>query len=232
MSLQDIGILIFLGAVGYGVYAASGGTLPRIPLYDDPTFPPQPAPASGDFVQAAQAAVSGALQGAGLFGLTGGNNMTANNGRMSVKDVKALAQRLIDAYGFNVSANVAAAVAIVESGSVGNPLLGCDPHAFRSEPQITDQSTGIMQVLTGTAQWLAKSQGYKAYGVPSMNDLYTPSIGMYFGLAYLDYLSRYGGAKRSTEWMVQSYNAGPGHAQAAYLAKFQKALQWVQLSGV
>lgn len=229
---------MLLGAVVAGVYTATGGTisgtLPRIPLFNDPSFPPQPVPYDNNAAAATAgaAAVSAALQGAGLYGLIGGDNMTANNGRLSVKEVKALAQRLIDAYGFNVSANVAAAVAIVESGSVGNPLLGCDPHAFRSEPTIHDQSTGIMQVLTGTAQWLAKSQGYKAYGVPSMNDLYTPSIGMYFGLAYLDYLSRYGGAKRSTEWMVQSYNAGPGHASAAYLAKFQKALQWVQLSGV
>lgn len=153
------------------------------------------------------------------------------NGKLSPQQVRALAAFQIIKYKFNVPPDMATAIAIIESGDVSFPSNGCNPMAQRFEAHIPDTSTGLMQTLLGTAQWLAKDMGYKAMGIPTANALINASTSLYFGLAYLDYLSKYKGVARSQDWIVQSYNAGPGHSAAAYLAKYKKALTWVQQNG-
>jgi len=157
--------------------------------------------------------------------------ITAANGFLTLQQVHDLAQSLIDQYGFNVSADMATAIAIIESGDISLPQNGCNPNAYRYESGINDASLGIMQVLSGTAAALA-GQGYSAFGIPAAADLYNPQEGMYFGLANLDQLSRNGNADGTVSWIVQSYNAGPGHASTAYLTKFNTALAWLQQNGI
>ncbi len=155
----------------------------------------------------------------------------AFTGKIPPQQVRALAAAQIKKYSFNVTPDMAAAIAIIESGDVSFPSNGCNPKATRFEAHIPDTSIGLMQTLLGTAQWLAKDMGYKALGVPTHNALLNGETSLYFGLAYLDYLSKYKNAGRSQDWIVQSYNAGPGRAASAYLKKYKTALTWVQQNG-
>lgn len=87
-----------------------------------------------------------------------------------------------------------------------------DASAVRPEPQINDASAGLMQTLVGTADWLASQMGYTAFGKrASLQKLMGPQASIYYGAAYLDYLSDYAGQRRSEEFMVRSYNGGPGN---------------------
>lgn len=103
-----------------------------------------------------------------------------------------------------------------------DPLMICaiseiesdrQPFAYRFEPELGEASTGIMQTLQSTAEWLAREMGYKAYeikGAPAM--LYRPFVSIYFGAAFLKWLSTYEGKKRSEEFIVRAYNGGPKRA--------------------
>lgn len=177
----------------------------------------------------ATAAIQGAMLGAGLgvinfsSALNGGAQVTA--GKMAVQDVYNLAASQISTYGFNVAADMAAAIAIVESGDVSNPSTGCNPAATRYEAKLGVSSDGLMQVLSTTAAWL-NSIGYTAYAPTGLAD---PATGMYYGLAYLDWLTKRGGGENA---VVQGYNAGPGNASAPYLAKYIRAKSWVDAMSI
>lgn len=69
--------------------------------------------------------------------------------------------------------------------------------------------TGLMGVDYPTACWLYKDLGYKAYKVESVEDLMKPFVSMYFGAAYLAWLSEYEGRERTPQFVVQAYIAGP-----------------------
>jgi len=146
----------------------------------------------------------------------------AIGGKLSVAEVRALAQRTIADNGFFIRPDMALAIAVIESGDLNNPNAGMNPHATRFEPQVLDVSTGLMQTLLGTAKWLATDMGYTAFGVPRATDLYKPEVSMYFGCAYLDWLQDYKNTSRSEDWIVQSYNAGPGNSSGFYLQKYKK----------
>lgn len=68
---------------------------------------------------------------------------------------------------------------------------------------------GILGIDFPTACWLYKDLDYKAYKVESVDDLMNPFASMYFGAAYLDWLSQYGGSERSPQFVVQAYLFGP-----------------------
>lgn len=144
--------------------------------------------------------------------------VAGEGGPLSKAQIRDMAAQVIGRYGFNVSPEVAANIAMIESS--GNPL------ALRYESYIPhlggpDYSTGLMQVLTSTATDLARNMGYDAYGRnPGRDAMLDPWVSLYFGCAYLDWLSTYGGQNRSVAWIVQSYNAGPGRAMPAYLTKY------------
>jgi len=139
---------------------------------------------------------------------------------LSRHELYLLARQVIDRNRLNVDPLMAAAIAMVESS--GNPV------ALRFEPFVphlggADYSTGLMQTLTSTAQWLYRDMGYRQMPEPDGASLLDPKISMYFGCAYLDYLQSYRGVARSEEWIVQSYNAGPGNTQFVYLEKYLRA---------
>lgn len=136
-------------------------------------------------------------------------------------DLYALADEVVASFfnRNNVDPMMLTAMAMIESS--GNPL------AVRYEPAIGDASIGLMQTLVGTAKWLATDMGYNDLGVPSMDDLLDPRTSMYFGAAYVSWLRNYGGVRRSDEWVVKSYNGGPGADNSQvenHWRKYQAAL--------
>lgn len=142
----------------------------------------------------------------------------ASGNTLSLPNVRNLARQAIGIGNFNVPVDRLVRIAWIESHF--------DPNAARYEPHLGDTSTGLTQTLLSTARWLAKDMGYSAYGIPTAAALTSPQVSLYFGAAYLDWLSTYRGIDRGEEWIVRSYNGGPGHSQSAterYWAKFQAA---------
>ncbi|XP_043698786.1 uncharacterized protein LOC122649621 [Telopea speciosissima] len=73
----------------------------------------------------------------------------------------------------------------------------------------TESCTGIMGIDYPKAQWLYKDIGYKAYKVESDEDLFNPFASMYFGAAYMDWLSTYGGRERTPQFVIHAYLGRP-----------------------
>jgi soluble lytic murein transglycosylase-like protein len=138
---------------------------------------------------------------------------------LTAATVRAFADSAVSQFGFNVDPRMIVRIASIESSF--------SPSAIRYEPAIGDASAGLMQTLVSTARWLATDRGYTAYGVPTLDSLLrSPQESIYFGAAYLNYLSRYAGQARTEEWIVRSYNGGPGNTGAAtnnYWRKYQDA---------
>ncbi|KAK9156143.1 hypothetical protein Sjap_003623 [Stephania japonica] len=66
--------------------------------------------------------------------------------------------------------------------------------ATRYNKKIKDFTIGIMQLLPQTAEWLFREMGYRAYDIVGNPDmLYRPFTSVYFGAAYLNWLSSYEG---------------------------------------
>lgn len=90
------------------------------------------------------------------------------------------------------------------------------------------QRTGLMGIDYPTARWLYKDVGYKAYIVESVDDLCKPFVSMYFGAAYLAWLSEYEGRERTPQFVVQAYLAGPQNVNLQETGplwlKFEEAL--------
>ena len=138
-------------------------------------------------------------------------------GPLSSENVRAFAESIVASFGLRVDPDMIVRIAWIESGF--------NPSAVRFEPRIGDASAGLMQTLVGTARWLATDMGYSAFGVPTMDKLLDqPQMSIYFGAAYLDYLSRYSGQSRSEEFIVRSYNGGPGNLGAATADYWRKYL--------
>lgn len=138
-----------------------------------------------------------------------------SNKSLTVDQVRALASRILTAHRLRPSEDMIVRIAFVESSF--------RPGVTRYEPHIDDESIGLMQTLVRTAQWLAQDMGYKAYGVPTRDDLFDPERSIYFGAAFLDWLMK---KDRAIEWIVRSYNGGPGHSAKAtdnYWRKYLKA---------
>lgn len=51
--------------------------------------------------------------------------------------------------------------------------------------------------------------GYTAYRGKTVEHLGRPFTSMYFGAAYVDYMSHYGGVPRNEEFIVRGYVGGP-----------------------
>ncbi|XP_068657557.1 uncharacterized protein [Aristolochia californica] len=86
---------------------------------------------------------------------------------------------------------------------------------------------GLMGIDYPTAVWLHRD-GYNAYQAKSEEDLSNPFLSMYFGAAYLVWLSNYEGRARTPEFVAEAYFAGPEtvkNEDASILwIKFQDAL--------
>lgn len=121
-------------------------------------------------------------------------------------EMRAMAEIIIDRH-FRGKLDPVMICAIAEIESDRQPL------AYRFEPKLGEASTGLMQCLQSTAEWLAKDMGYKYYTVDwSSSMLYRPFVSVYFGAAYLKWLSTYERVSRSEEFMVRGYNGGPKKA--------------------
>ncbi|XP_052144084.1 uncharacterized protein LOC127763424 isoform X2 [Oryza glaberrima] len=92
--------------------------------------------------------------------------------------------------------------------------------------------TGLMGIDYPTAAWLYRDCGHRAYTVSSVDDLYNPFASMYFGAAYLGWLSQYEGRERSHEFIVQAYLGGPENVSlqetGPFWNKFLEALRLYQ----
>eukprot|EP00897_Mesotaenium_endlicherianum_P001038 jgi/Mesen1/10935/ME000095S10266 len=113
------------------------------------------------------------------------------------------------------------AVAQVESA--------CRPLAYRFEPARGEASTGLMQVLQSTGEWLAKEMGFRQYALDdwAVTGLYRPFAAVYYGCAYLSWLSTYARMPRSEEFVIRGYNGGPGGVNSVatlnYWNKYKRA---------
>ncbi|XP_050221058.1 uncharacterized protein LOC126671334 [Mercurialis annua] len=87
---------------------------------------------------------------------------------------------------------------------------------------------GLMGIDYSTAYWLYMELGYRAYRVESVDDLTKPFVSMYFGAAYLAYLSEYEGRERLPQFVVQAYLGGPKNVNLQETGplwlKFEQAL--------
>lgn len=142
--------------------------------------------------------------------------------KLTVSQIKRLAEQ--EAHYFGLDPKMVRAIIQIESSG--------DPSAFRFELHLMDMSMGLMQTLGGTVKWLANEMGYTRYGKwgdggLSHSSLYDPEISIYFGCAYLKWLSTYRGQDRSTEFIVRGYNGGQDginrSATEYYWTKYQKA---------
>ncbi|KAL6546966.1 hypothetical protein OROMI_022687 [Orobanche minor] len=94
------------------------------------------------------------------------------------------------------------------------------------------QRTGLMGIDYPTARWLYKHGGYKDYKAESVEDLTKPFISMYFGAAYMSWLSEYEGRERDLQFVVQAYLSGPQNVNLQEAGplwlKFEEALNRYQ----
>ncbi|CAL0326377.1 unnamed protein product [Lupinus luteus] len=68
---------------------------------------------------------------------------------------------------------------------------------------------GIMGIDYATAYWVYLELGYRAYKLESIDDLKCPFVSMYFGAAYVAWLSEYEGRERAPDFVAQAYFVGP-----------------------
>ncbi|XP_057724979.1 uncharacterized protein LOC130940765 isoform X1 [Arachis stenosperma] len=87
---------------------------------------------------------------------------------------------------------------------------------------------GIMGISYSTAYWIYMQLGYRAYKLESPEDLYNPFVSMYFGAAYVTWLSEYEERERTPEFVVQAYCVGPQNVNPqdtnTLWLKFEEAL--------
>ncbi|OVA03203.1 Lytic transglycosylase-like SLT domain [Macleaya cordata] len=87
------------------------------------------------------------------------------------------------------------------------------PLAMRYNRKTKETSVGIMQMLPKTAVWLVSEMGYRTYEIEgNLELLHRPFISVYFGAAYLKWLSSYDGKDRNEEFVVRAYRGGPKKA--------------------
>ncbi|XP_020586367.1 uncharacterized protein LOC110028733 isoform X2 [Phalaenopsis equestris] len=76
------------------------------------------------------------------------------------------------------------------------------------DKKLKENKIGIMQVAQSTAEWLAREMGYRKYTAEDESLLYRPFENLYFGAAYVKWLSNYDGKQRSEEYVVRAYKGG------------------------
>lgn len=155
---------------------------------------------------------------AGLMAVVSRQTLAMPGAGLDEARIRALAAQTVSQNGWSVDPEMLVAMASIESNF--------NPMAMRFEPHIGDASIGLMQTLLSTARWLATDMNYTAYGVPSLSDLMKPEISMYFGGAYVNWLRTWKGITHDEQWIVMSYNGGPGadnNQTRNHWAKYYKA---------
>lgn len=72
-----------------------------------------------------------------------------------------------------------------------------------------ETKVGIMLISHPTAEWLVREMGYKNYDIEgNPNMLYKPFVNVYFGAAYIKWLSNHDEKERSEEYVLRAYKGG------------------------
>ena len=146
-------------------------------------------------------------------------------GRLSFEQAKALAISVTSRYFPHVDPKMLVAMMQIESSF--------NPRAVRYEAHVSnrftpngDSSYGLLQTLWSTALWLYQDMGRTAFSVATAQRLFDPTVSVYFGAAYVNWLRTWKGVTRSEDWIVMSYNGGPGANNAQtrnHLRKYREA---------
>ncbi|THU48512.1 hypothetical protein C4D60_Mb09t27040 [Musa balbisiana] len=68
---------------------------------------------------------------------------------------------------------------------------------------------GIMQIAPENAEWLVREMGYRNYEIEGISTLlFRPFVNVYFGAAYLKWLSYCDGKERTEEFVIRAYKGG------------------------
>lgn len=137
------------------------------------------------------------------------------SGVWNAASVRLTASKLRTLHGLNADPLMVAAMVSIES----NYKAG----AKRYEAHLNDSSYGLMQTMLKTAQWL-HGLGYKGKDFPTAKTLIDGETSIYFGMAYIDYLASYKKKSRDEQWIVESYNGGPGNSNAQTRNHYAKYL--------
>lgn len=138
---------------------------------------------------------------------------------LSLSDARKIAKNIVDTY-FRGRVDPAMLTAMMQIES------SFRPSATRFEPHLNDSSFGLMQVLFSTAKWLRNELGYRAFSLSDGAAMFDPATSVYFGAAYVDWLTKHPRADGSEAWIVMSYNGGPGANNSQtrnHLAKYNAA---------
>jgi hypothetical protein len=175
---------------------------------------PQPRPAPA----ASARAVPPVVTAGGTVAPAGVVSSPQRQGRLSFDETLAIVRHIIWVEFPQVDERMVMAMIQIESAF--------NPRAYREEKHLNDASYGLMQTLWGTARWLHDDMGKRRYSVATPHRLYDPHVSIYFGCAMVNWLRRYRGQDRSEDWVVMSYNGGPGADNSQtqnHLRKYREA---------
>ncbi|KAH7557855.1 hypothetical protein ACOSP7_027766 [Xanthoceras sorbifolium] len=81
--------------------------------------------------------------------------------------------------------------------------------AMQYDKKTKETFLGLMQISPKTALWLVSELGYLSHGVETDPEvLFRPFTSIYFGAAYVKWLSNFQESERSEEFIVRAYKAG------------------------
>lgn len=171
------------------------------------------------------------LTAAGMVGLL----LTAlvRDGRgarqLTIPEIYELVRSVQDAHPDISDGSAELATAIAWTESHGDPL------ATRQEAALDDASTGLFQLLQGTAKSLYEDFGYRGLAYEGPDSLYQPRTAAYFGLAYLSRLKAHPAWDGRRASLIRAYNGGPSELDdpdnpntADYLDKVEGNLKAVR----
>ncbi|XP_022952068.1 uncharacterized protein LOC111454831 isoform X1 [Cucurbita moschata] len=117
-------------------------------------------------------------------------------------EMKAVADIIVRRhFDSNIDSEMICAIAELESDR--------QPLAMRYQKKTKETTLGIMQLTLKTAGWLVSELGYQSYGLEGNPDvLNKPFVSVYFGAAYLKWLSNFENKERSEEFVVRAYKGG------------------------
>ncbi|XP_023553668.1 uncharacterized protein LOC111811152 isoform X2 [Cucurbita pepo subsp. pepo] len=117
-------------------------------------------------------------------------------------EMKAVADIIVRRhFESNIDSEMICAIAELESDR--------QPLAMRYQKKTKETTLGIMQLTLKTAGWLVSELGYQSYGLEGNPDvLNKPFVSVYFGAAYLKWLSSFENKERSEEFVVRAYKGG------------------------
>ncbi|GMH43454.1 hypothetical protein BSKO_11376 [Bryopsis sp. KO-2023] len=137
-----------------------------------------------------------------------------------VQDVLEISKRIVEG-NFNglISPLVLASICLIESGGSVNMT--------KWEEHLNESRHGLCQMLFSTAQFLYAS-GYRRYQVSKPKALHCPEIALYFGAAYLKYLSEFNGEKQGERFVVCAYCGVDEEAAEESWSKYLRARQQLE----